>query len=192
MATPADEARELAVLSVYDEFGPHAGPTVRRSMSRLEELSPELGWTLYTVKRVTDRLIDKGDLHDADPWKDTRDGNRPAGSLRLTPQGLDRLRQAVPPESEPCESPKSPPPIPFVGELAAGTGVDLDSLAAADPEGLLDVLQPDPRDRAFVVRGGSMEGAGIYDRDYVVIRLIDTIEDIRPHDPIVAIVRDQR
>jgi hypothetical protein len=34
---------------------------VRRSMSRLEELSPELGWTLYTVKRVTDRLIDKGD-----------------------------------------------------------------------------------------------------------------------------------
>jgi hypothetical protein len=61
MATPIDEARELAVLSVYDEFGPHAGPTVRRSMSRLEELSPELGWTLYTVKRVTDRLIDKGD-----------------------------------------------------------------------------------------------------------------------------------
>jgi SOS-response transcriptional repressor LexA len=36
-----------------------------------------------------------------------------------------------------------------------------------------------------------MEGAGIYDRDYVVIRLIDTIEDIGPHDPIVAIVRDQ-
>ena len=36
-----------------------------------------------------------------------------------------------------------------------------------------------------------MEGAGIYDRDYVVIRLIETIEDIRPHDPIVAIVRDQ-
>ena len=36
-----------------------------------------------------------------------------------------------------------------------------------------------------------MEGAGIYDRDYVVIRLIDTIEDIRPHDPIVAVVRDQ-
>jgi hypothetical protein len=77
MATPTDEARELAVLSVYDEFGPHTGPTVRRSMSRLEELSPELGWTLYTVKRVTDRLIDKGDLHDGDPWKDTRDGNRP-------------------------------------------------------------------------------------------------------------------
>jgi SOS-response transcriptional repressor LexA len=83
------------------------------------------------------------------------------------------------------------PLLPIVGELAAGTGVDIDSRAAADIEGLLDVLKPDPRDRVFIVRGESMKGAGVYNRDYVIIRPIDTIEDIGPHDPIVAIVRDQ-
>jgi SOS-response transcriptional repressor LexA len=179
------------VLRVYEEFGPQAGPTVRRSRSRLEKTSPDLGWSVYTVKRVMDRLVEKGDLFDADPWKDTRNGSRPAGSLRLTSQGMDRLRQALSLESEFGESAVPLPPLPVVGELAAGIGVDIDSITAEDTEGLLDVLQPDSRDRVFVVRGKSMEGAGIYDRDYVVIRLIDSIEDIRPYDPIVAIVRDQ-
>jgi SOS-response transcriptional repressor LexA len=191
MTAPTDEARELAVLSVYAEFGPQAGPTVRRAISRLMRIAPELGWSPHTVKRIMDRLVEKGDLFDADPWKDTRNGSRPAGSLRLTPHGMERLREALPPEPEPSEPAASLPLLPIVGELAAGTGVDIDSQAAADIEGLLDVLKPDPRDRVFIVRGESMEGAGVYNRDYVIIRPIDTIEDIAPRDPIVAIVRDQ-
>jgi SOS-response transcriptional repressor LexA len=190
MTAQTDEARELAVLSVYAEFGPLAGPSVRDAISRLEKIAPELGWSPHTVKRVLDRLVDKDDLFDADPWKDTRNGSRPAGSLRLTSQGTNRLRQAVSPESELGETALSLPPLPVVGELAAGTGVDIDSRAAADIEGLLDVLKPDPRDRVFIVRGESMEGARVYDGDYVVIRLIETIEEIRPQDPVVVIVRE--
>jgi SOS-response transcriptional repressor LexA len=190
MTAQTDKARDLAVLSVYAEFGPLAGPSVRDAICRLEKISPELGWSPHTVKRVLDRLVDEGCLFDADPWKDIRNRSRPAGSLRLTSQGTKRLRQAGFPESELGETAVSLPPLPVVGELAAGIGVDIDSRAAADIEGLLDVLKPDPRDRVFIVRGESMEGAGVYDSDYVVIRLIETIEDIRSQDPVVVIVRE--
>ena len=196
MTTSGDEDRELAILSVFAKFGQQAGPSVRDVRAELQRDNAVAGGRgVESVQRVLDRLVDRGDLINVDPFKERRRSGRAAGSLRLSPQGVERLLRALPPESELYESInggiRQPPLLPVVAFLAAGSGIDVDGAQAAVPEGLtlLDVVKADSRDQVFVVRGQSMIYAGIGDGDYVIIRRIDTIEDISSRDVIVAIVR---
>jgi repressor LexA len=72
--------------------------------------------------------------------------------------------------------------VPLVGDVAAGTGV----LAAENIEETLPVpedLTGDGQLFMLRVRGDSMIGAGILDRDYVVVRQQDTAD---PGDVVVA------
>jgi hypothetical protein len=195
-ATDVDEARELAILSVFAKFGQQAGPSVRDVRSELQQGDDSmLRCSVHTLQRVLERLVDKGDLINVDPLRERRRGGRAAGSLRLSAQGMDRLLRALPPESELHESLReslAPPPLlPVVALLSAGHGVDVEGAQAEFAEGqtLLDVLEADSRDQVFIVRGRSMVYAGIEDGNYVIIRRIETTEDVTPRDVVVAIVR---
>jgi hypothetical protein len=141
MAAPdVEEAREFAILSVFARFGQQAGPSVRDVRSELQQGDDSmLRCSVHTLQRVLDRLVDKGDLINVDPLRESRRGGRAAGSLRLSTRGMDRLLRALPPESELHESLRealAPPPLlPVVALLSAGHGVDVEGAQAEFSEG---------------------------------------------------------
>jgi repressor LexA len=189
------QARELAVLSVFAAYGDRAGPSVR-------EIAHAIGAANDTVVRVLGRLAANGEVERIDQptvlQHPAPAARRTARSYRLTRNGAERLGHHTPAASEPPgpaaprATPRRPPLLPVMGELAAGPPIDTQGLASgldSTDHTLLDVLAPDPGDQVFRVRGHSMLDADIQDGDYVVVRP-QAVTPARDGDLVVAAVTE--